>query len=34
MTINAYKGFNADMTCLDYQFEDEKTYKENEAKLW
>ena len=34
MIIKDYKGFNADMTCLDYQFEEEKTYKDNEEKLW
>lgn len=33
MKIKAYKGFNADMTCRDFQFEEGKTYKEDKAKL-
>ena len=31
--MKAYKGFNRDMTCRGYQFEDGKTYAEDTAKL-
>ena len=33
MSIKAYKGFNKDMTCRDFQFKEGETYHENEAKL-
>ena len=32
-TMKAYKGFNRDMTCRDFQYEDGKTYEEESAKL-
>ena len=31
--MKAYKGFNKDMTCRDFQFEEGETYKEHEAIL-
>ena len=31
--MKAYKGFNRDMTCRDFQYEEGKTYKEGTAKL-
>ena len=31
--MKAYKGFNKDMTCRDFQYEEGKTYETNEAKL-
>ena len=33
MTMKAYKGFNKDMTCLGFRFEEGKTYEEKEARL-
>ena len=31
--MKAFKGFNKDMTCRDFRFEEGKTYEEPEAKL-
>ena len=31
--MKAYKGFNKNLTCRDYQYEEGKTYEEKEAKL-
>ena len=31
--MKAYKGFNRDMTCRNFQYEEGKTYKEGTAKL-
>ena len=33
MSIKAYKGFNKDMTCRDFQFEEGKEYHEDSAVL-
>ena len=33
MSIKAYKGFNKDMTCRGFQFEEDKEYYEDKAKL-
>lgn len=30
--IKSYKGFNKDMTCLDFQYEEGKEYKTEDAK--
>ena len=34
MGKKAYKGFNRDMTCLGFHFEEGKTYEEAEAKIY
>ena len=31
--MKAYKGFNKDMTCMGFQYEEGKTYETDEAKL-
>ena len=31
--MKAYKGFNLDMTCRDFKYEEGKTYEESEAIL-
>lgn len=31
--MKAFKGFNKNMTCRDFQYEEGKTYEEKEAKL-
>ena len=31
--MKAFKGFNKDMTCRDFQYKEGKTFKEDEAKL-
>ena len=33
MSIKAYKGFNKDMTCRGFQFEEDKEYHEDKAEL-
>ena len=33
MGIKAYKGFNHDMTCRDFQYEEGKTYKTDVAQV-
>lgn len=31
--MKAYKGFNADMTCRDFQYKEGETYTEDNAEL-